>query len=263
MTSPHDPQGRPGDPAKPAAFRQPVAPMAPPPGAFEDIRERARGRRRARALWAGLAVVCCAAGGVVAVNATGGEGQPSETVAVGSSGDSPADQPGTNASSSAGTGQESPGTPPHTGENTPSRDAAKDTCQTSQLKVTLGQGEGAAGSQYRPLNLTNTGSKPCSLFGFPGVSMVDADGKQLGRPADRAGSQAQGRVVMKPGQSEHVTLRIVNAANYGGDCHLTDAAGLRVYPPGERDSVVVKVSGLHACTSDKIRTLTVTSYGVH
>lgn len=258
------------DPADvPEAFRQSVTPLAPPPGAYEDIRNRARARRRGRVLWAGVTLACCAAGGVLVVNATGGDTSP-PSVAVGSSDDASTPRrstaesatPSEEDSSAAGSGATAP-SPSATG-HPKSAQAGPATCRTADLKVTLGAGEGAAGSQYRPLQITNDGGTACSLYGFPGVSMVDSAGKQVGKPADRSGSQASGRVVMKPGQRAQVTLRIVNAANYGDDrCHLTDAAGIRVYPPGERHSVIVRVPGLQGCASTTTQTMTVTSYGVH
>ncbi|WP_255946255.1 DUF4232 domain-containing protein [Streptomyces odontomachi] len=273
MTSRPDRERRPSgdhDPSDvPDALRRSVTPLSPPPGAYQDIRSRARTRRRGRFLWTGVAVACCAAAGVVVVNATSDHTSP-PSVAVGASDDASAQgrsatgstTPSGKDSSAAGGGAtaSSPGTTGHP----KSADAGPATCETADLKVALGAGEGAAGSQYRPLRITNTGDAACSLYGFPGVSMVDAAGKQVGKPADRSGSQASGRVVMKPGQRAQVTLRIVNAANYGGDqCHLTDVAGIRVYPPGERHSVIVHVSGLQGCTSTTAQTLTVTSYGVH
>lgn len=261
MTPRHDPDRDPTD--APEAFRQHVRPLAPPPGAYQDIRQRARSRRRTRVLWSGLALACCAAGGAVALNAVHGDPAPS-TVAV-SSDDTPSQSQPRTEQPAAPNGQDTstPGDEATTGQPK-STQAGPTTCRTSDLKVTLGQGEGAAGSQYRPLRITNNGSTACSLFGFPGVSMVDAAGKQVGKPADRSGSQASGRVVMKPGQQEQVTLRIVNADNYGnGQCHRTGAAGIRVYPPGERHSVVVAVKGLEGCASSDVQIMTVTSYGVH
>jgi len=232
-----------------------VTPLAPPPGTFEDIRGRARGRRRNRVLWTGAALAGCVVVGAVALNTTG-DPAPS-TVAVSSDGTPEAD-------TRTATGQQSSAPDSSAPDSSaPAVAAEPATCQTANLKVTLGPGQGAAGSQYRPLRITNDGSTACFLFGFPGVSIVDSAGQQVGKPADRDGPQASGKVVLKPGQREQVTLRIVNAQNYGPECELTDAAGVRVYPPGEKHSVVVPVTGITGCASDDIETLTVTSYGVH
>jgi hypothetical protein len=251
MTSRHDPRRHPDhdrDTSGLDAFHQPVAPLAPPPGAFEDIRSRARTRRRSRFLWTGVALAGCVVGGAVAVNAANNQSPSTVTVSSDDTPDKPAPRP------AAGEEKSAPGTPGATGPAT---------CKTADLKVTLGAGEGAAGSQYRPLRITNDAGSACYLYGFPGVSIIDGEGQQVGKPADRYGPQASGRVVLKPGQREQVTLRIVNAENYGDQCHLVDATGIRVYPPGEKHSAVVPVKGLTGCASDSVETLTVTSFGVH
>ena len=50
--------------------------------------------------------------------------------------------------------------------------------------VAVNQGGGAAGTIYYPLEFTNLSGRTCSLFGFPGVSALDAQGRQLGSPAN-------------------------------------------------------------------------------
>src|SRR5436309_2586261 len=43
-------------------------------------------------------------------------------------------------------------------------------CGTGELRASLGQAGGAAGSVIVPLVLTNVGARTCELRGFPGVS---------------------------------------------------------------------------------------------
>ncbi|GHH85242.1 hypothetical protein GCM10018793_52480 [Streptomyces sulfonofaciens] len=262
------------------AFHRQVTPLPPPPGSFDEIRGRARARRRGRVLWAGIAAAGCVAAGAVALNMTDDsapstvavspDGTAASRPAAGHTGRTEAGHPEEGSPKAATGAPQEP--PPATREQTGSAPPgtheqaaqAPAICRTADLSITLGAGEGAAGSQYRPLRVTNDADTPCSLFGFPGVSMVDAQGHQLGKPADRDGAQARGRVVMKPGQREQVTLRVIDAGVYsGGTCHVAGAAGIRVYPPGQKASVVVPVKGLRGCTSSDATTLTVTSYGVH
>ena len=40
-------------------------------------------------------------------------------------------------------------------------------CSTSDLKLTIGQANGAAGTVYYPVQLTNTSNSTCTLYGFP------------------------------------------------------------------------------------------------
>ena len=58
-------------------------------------------------------------------------------------------------------------------------------CATSQLTGTLGGSDAAAGSLYRYLVLTNHSSTACHLTGYPGLSMLNAGGQQIGQPATR------------------------------------------------------------------------------
>src|SRR5580704_4070956 len=59
-------------------------------------------------------------------------------------------------------------------------------CTASDLGVWLavGQGNGAAGTIYYPLEFTNLSHHTCYLYGYPGVSARDRNGHQLGSPAD-------------------------------------------------------------------------------
>jgi hypothetical protein len=116
-------------------------------------------------------------------------------------------------------------------------------CTTSQLAVTIGPGNGAAGSSYYALVFRNTGAAPCTLNGYPGVSYVTGStGTQVGSPATRVpapGATAQA-INVAPGGSAHATLREINVANYPpATCGPTPVLGLRVYPPNQTAAVFV------------------------
>jgi Protein of unknown function (DUF4232) len=117
-------------------------------------------------------------------------------------------------------------------------------CATSELKGSLGQGEGAAGSVYAPLILTNVGSRTCELRGFPGVSYVAGDdGHQVGPAATMSGPRG-GEVVLKPGAAAAAQLQLVNVANFdAAACQPTPVRGLRVYPPGDTGSLYIERAG--------------------
>jgi hypothetical protein len=121
-------------------------------------------------------------------------------------------------------------------------------CKTSGLAVWLALGEGgaAAGSTYRPLELTNISHHACSLSGFPGVSAVR--GRRLGSPAGRDRTHPPRTVMLTPGHTAHAILRIVNVANYPASrCGPVEAAGLRVYPPNQRAAAEIPFS-FRACS---------------
>jgi Protein of unknown function (DUF4232) len=88
------------------------------------------------------------------------------------------------------------------------------------------------------LQLRNTGSSPCTVYGYPGVSWVaGADGHQVGaaaqRQANNSGSAEQ-TVTLAPGALASAPLDIVDAAVIPpAECKPVPVLGLRVYPPGE------------------------------
>ncbi|WP_328459747.1 DUF4232 domain-containing protein [Streptomyces sp. NBC_00448] len=107
-------------------------------------------------------------------------------------------------------------------------------CATSQLSAALGGGDAGAGNLYRYLVITNTSGTTCHLTGYPGLSMLDASGKQIGRPATRD-ARTYSAVVLKPGASASDTIHTVN---HQGTC-LPASTKLKVYPPGNTASLTI------------------------
>ena len=126
----------------------------------------------------------------------------------------------------------------------PTSTGAAPNCATSELKGSLGPEEGAAGSVYAPLLLTNSGTRTCELRGFPGVSYVAGnDGHQVGPAAAMDGPRG-GEVVLKPGAAAAAQLQLVNVANFdAAACQPTPVRGLRVYPPGDTESLYIARAG--------------------
>jgi hypothetical protein len=125
-------------------------------------------------------------------------------------------------------------------------------CGSSQLTLTLGQGQGAAGSFYTPVILTNKGSKACTMLGYPGVSYISTSGAAVGQPA----SEIKGKkalVKLAPGGAASALLHQPNPLVFPpADCHKKKASGLRVYPPGQTLSLTI-ASSTQVCTTTKGR----------
>lgn len=119
--------------------------------------------------------------------------------------------------------------------------AAMPVCATSGLVIWLNtQGDGAAGSSYYHLELTNLSGHACSIRGYPGVSAVNLAGHQLGAAAGRDRAQPNPLLALAPGATAAVLLRIVDADNFPASrCRQVTAAGLRVYPPNQTTAKVV------------------------
>ncbi len=162
------------------------------------------------------------------------------------------------ASSSASPSSGSTASSRPTGTSTPEPIGGQ--CASSDLKGSIAPGGGgAAGSVGVTLVLTNTGSSPCSLQGWPGVSFVgDGNGTQLGAAAKFDHSAPHPSVTIAPGATATAPLLIGQALNYPSDeCKPQKPDGFRVYPPGSKTALFVAYDQMTACTSDSVSLLTV------
>ncbi|MFC9790188.1 DUF4232 domain-containing protein [Rhodococcus sp. NPDC127528] len=132
-------------------------------------------------------------------------------------------------------------------------------CTATELRLTAGRSEGAAGSVMIPLVFTNTGGRTCTLDGFPGVSYVTGQGgTQVGAAATRAGA-GSGPVPLAPGASATANVRAVQVLNYPSQqCVPGAVGGLRVFPPNAYDSLYLPHSGT-GCTQPGVHQLEVTA----
>ena len=114
-------------------------------------------------------------------------------------------------------------------------------CDSSVLSASLGQGQGAAGTSYVALLLTNRSPVSCTLDGYPGVSFVaGADAHQIGTPAQRDRGAGARPVTLAPGATVHATVAVANYGNYDKQtCQPVRASGFRIYPPGSTGSLLV------------------------
>jgi hypothetical protein len=170
--------------------------------------------RAGRLALAGAALICTAA---VAGCASSGSSQPAasgSTPAAGSSNTPAVVTP----SSSA------PGTP---------------ACATSALQVKLGSSNGYAGGVYVAIDFTNTSGSTCTLFGYPGVSLVTGPPyKQIGLAAKRSTSTPKKLVTLAAGATATAQLQIVDALNFpSANCGPTKATALKIYPPNQTEPV--------------------------
>jgi uncharacterized cupredoxin-like copper-binding protein len=133
-------------------------------------------------------------------------------------------------------------------------------CKAGSLTATTDStGGGAAGSVYMQLIVTNSGTEPCLLKGFAGVSLTaGANGAPIGAPATRDDSTPVTAVLLAPGKAGAATLRYTQAGNYP-DCKRTAAAGFRVYPPNDTASLFV-AQPRDACSNTGINLLTIGAF---
>jgi hypothetical protein len=149
-------------------------------------------------------------------------------------------QPGTSGSTAAASPSApaaSSNSPAVTASSSPAAGTAA--CATSGLQIKLGPADGYAGGTYQTIDFTNTSGSPCTLTGYPGVSLVTGPPyKQLGVPAKRSTSRPAQVVTLAPGATASAVVQIVDALNFPSpSCEPAKAAALKVYPPNQFTAV--------------------------
>lgn len=124
---------------------------------------------------------------------------------------------------------------------------------TYNLEVWLGDGLGGGvlGGVYYPLEITNVSRHSCTLAGYPGVSAYRSNYTQLGPAAGRTG-QPHRTIVLAPGATAHALIKITD---WGVVCSTSvEAAGLRVFPPGQTVSQTIPFP-FGACAHRRVLTI--------
>jgi uncharacterized protein DUF4232 len=119
-------------------------------------------------------------------------------------------------------------------ELTPPKVATASTCNADELTLSLTNGDGGgAGTINQVAVLTNSGKRTCTLFGFPGVSLVNDNGNQVGSPADRAKNYTEKTVTLKPTEKAKAVISFSDPGNFEAGKCKTGATKLRVYAPND------------------------------
>lgn len=145
------------------------------------------------------------------------------------------------------------------GASAPAAEGMGSDCGTPDLKISTGSnGGGAAGSFYSYIDFTNTGSVPCSLEGYPGVSLTDASGAQLGAAATRSTDTGSAKLVtLAPGATANAELRLTDDTVYPtSQCQPVTAAYLKVYPPNNTQAAQISFTGT-TCANSSIKMLAI------
>jgi hypothetical protein len=108
------------------------------------------------------------------------------------------------------------------------------------------------------IEFTNIGTTPCTLYGYPGVSLAAGTPvTQVGAAATRSTATSATLVTLAPGQTGSALLRIVEAGNYPpADCSPTTTTYLQIYPPNQTTPVYLGYKST-GCASSKVNLLSV------
>ncbi|WP_433893724.1 DUF4232 domain-containing protein [Streptomyces sp. CA-111067] len=111
-------------------------------------------------------------------------------------------------------------------------------CTTDQLDTTAANFSSGAGTTGFQIAFQNTGTAPCTLTGYPGVSFVKIHNIQLGKAATHTAGAPTTKVTLIPNAHAYADVQTTNGT--GGyspsRCDLTTVPTLRVYPPNQTES---------------------------
>jgi hypothetical protein len=110
-------------------------------------------------------------------------------------------------------------------------------CHTAELRASVGRVDPGAGQRNFPIVLTNTSSRTCTVYGYPGAAFVDADGRQLGPDPKRSPGFTPTTVTLAPGGTAWAGLSFASPQTSGA--RTATPAALLVTPPDERTSLKV------------------------
>ncbi len=123
--------------------------------------------------------------------------------------------------------------------------------------MSVPHGEGAAGTVYSTVTLTNTSSTECSLKGYPGMQLLSASGASLPTNVIRGGSfltakanQPPGVVVLPPGQAAAYSLTYGDNP-VGTETSCPTSAKVEITPPNDYTYAVV-TARITACDGGDI-----------
>ena len=85
------------------------------------------------------------------------------------------------------------------------------------------------------LDFTNISNVPCTLYGYPGVSLAGGHPvTQVGLAASEDPTTPRKLVTLAPGQVANALLRIVDALNFpASKCGPVKTQWIQVYPPNQ------------------------------
>lgn len=114
-------------------------------------------------------------------------------------------------------------------------------CTHSRLRLRVGPGNGAAGTIFYPLTFVNRSGRPCTLFGYPGVSSVTRRHRQIGSPASRDTGFPVRRVTLRArgGAATAAYGQVDTGVFPRARCRPVRAWGIRVFAPGQTQAFFV------------------------
>jgi Protein of unknown function (DUF4232) len=126
------------------------------------------------------------------------------------------------------------------------------TCQPSQLHIVKSGSQGAAGTIEITFLLTNTSTTDCTMYGYPGMLLLNTAGSPQPTTVDRGGglafeNVAETDVSLTPGQTAYFNLGYNDVVSQPPACSM--ASQVEITPPNDTSYAVVAVPTIDACAN--------------
>ncbi|HVQ95326.1 MAG TPA: DUF4232 domain-containing protein [Mycobacteriales bacterium] len=135
------------------------------------------------------------------------------------------------------------------------RPAGPGRCHPGDLSASLAWVEGAAGSRFSAVVLTNRSHHSCTVYGYGGLQLLDANHRPVLTRQVRDRTVRPSLVLLRPGMSAHADLHWSAIAHPGdsqtGPCQ-PEPSFLLVTPPDESRSLRVRWTGGPVCGQGRI-----------
>jgi hypothetical protein len=123
-------------------------------------------------------------------------------------------------------------------------------CHTAELSGRFGFIQGAAGSRFGPLVLTNRSHLGCTVRGYLGAQLIGRGGRPLHTVVVRDRSRAPRTVRLRPGHSAAATIRWSAIPAGTATCALPRS--IRVTPPDETTQLRLRWRSGRVCGGGRI-----------
>lgn len=205
-----------------------------------------------------LAVVGAAGLAICACGTSSGPTQPTNTITV--TAPASTSQAAGSSSTSAGGSSQQPAVNTSSKSTSGGGGSAAAGCLTRYLYGSLGLSQGAAGSTYVAVVFKNLNNVPCTLYGYPGISMAKGTPvTDVGNPSFEDPSTPRELVTLQPHGFANATLRIVNAGDYSASvCQPVTTTWLAVIPPNQYVPLYIPYTATQ-CKGSTIKLLSVTA----
>jgi hypothetical protein len=136
--------------------------------------------------------------------------------------------------------------------------AAAPGCLTRYLNGSIGLSQGTAGAVQIAIVFKNLNNVPCTLYGFPGVSLAAGTPvTDVGQPSSENPSTARELVTLAPGGYANATLQIEDAGNFPvASCQPVATTWLEVIPPNQTVPLNIPYNTTGCTGSTKLLTVT-------